>query len=83
MVAASGGPQWCGSPYRMTTRLPGRILNLHILAICDNLAKYVGILRQPCKERKKKWGMCRRLSWPCIDAMDIQVAARRDFPLLD
>jgi hypothetical protein len=28
---------------------------MYPLAICDKRAQYVGILRQSCKERKKKW----------------------------
>jgi hypothetical protein len=28
---------------------------MYPLAICDKPAKYVGIVRQSCKERKKKW----------------------------
>jgi hypothetical protein len=28
---------------------------MYPLAICDNLAKHVGILRQSCRERKKTW----------------------------
>ena len=40
---------------RMTTRSPGQMILVYRIVIYDKRAKYVGILRQSCKERTKTW----------------------------